>query len=44
MARNHFEDLGVGGRIILKVVFSNWDVEAWNGLLWLRIRTGDGLL
>ena len=32
------------GRIILKCIFKKWDVEAWTGLLWLRIRTGGGRL
>jgi len=35
------EDLGLGGRIILKSIFKQWDGEAWTGLLWLRTWTGD---
>jgi len=35
---------GVGRRIILKRVFKKWEVEAWKGLIWLRIGTGGGLL
>jgi hypothetical protein len=38
------ESLGLYGRIILKFVFNTWDGEAWIGLIWLRIGTGDGLL
>jgi hypothetical protein len=26
--------------IILKWLFTNWDDEAWTGLIWLRIVTG----
>jgi hypothetical protein len=39
--KGHWEDVGVGGRIILK--FKRWDGE-WPGLIWLRIGTGGGLL
>jgi hypothetical protein len=38
------EDVGVDERIILKSIFRKRDVGAWNGLIWLRIRTGVGLL
>jgi hypothetical protein len=39
--RDHLEDPGVDGRIILKRILNNLDGEAWTGLSWLRIRTGD---
>jgi len=30
--------------IKLKWVFTKWDGRAWVGLIWLRIRTGGGIL
>jgi hypothetical protein len=39
--RDHWGDLGVCGRIILKGIFRKWDVGLWTGLGWLRIKTGD---
>jgi hypothetical protein len=40
---DHLEDLGVDGRIILKL-FSRRRMGTWTGLIWLRIGTGGGLL
>jgi hypothetical protein len=42
--RDHFEDPVVDGRIIIRWIFSKWDVRARTGLNWLRIGTGDGHL
>jgi len=38
------EDIGVNGRIMLKLIFKKWDGEANTGLIWLRIGTSGGLL
>ena len=42
--RDHLEDPGVDGRIILRYILRKWDVGAWTGTVWLRIGTGGGLL
>jgi hypothetical protein len=38
------KDPGLEETIILKWIFNNGDGEAWIGLIWVRIRTGGGLL
>jgi hypothetical protein len=42
--RDHLEGPGVDGRIILRWIFRKWDVRAWIGSIWFRIRTGGGHL
>ena len=42
--RDHLEDIGVNGRIILRWLFREWDVGVWTGSSWLRIGTGGGHL
>jgi hypothetical protein len=42
--KDHLEDPGVDGRIILRRIFRKWYAVTWNGLIWLRIRTGGGHL
>jgi hypothetical protein len=42
--RDHLEDPGVDGRIILRWIFRKWDVGVWTGSSWLRIGTGGGHL
>ena len=41
--RNHLEDTGVDGKIMLRWIFRKRD-GAWTGLIWLWIETGVGLL
>jgi len=42
--RDHLEDPGIDGRIVLRFIFREWDVGAWIGSVWLRIGTRGGLL
>jgi len=42
--RDHWEVPGTDGRIILRWIFSKWDVGLWTGSSWLRIGTGGGHL
>jgi hypothetical protein len=38
--RDDLEEPRLDRRIILRWIFSKWDVGAWTGLIWLWIRTG----
>jgi hypothetical protein len=40
--RDHLENPGVDGRIILRMIFRKWDVRAWTGSMWFRIEAGVG--
>jgi len=42
--KKNVEELGVDGGTILKLIFKKWDAGCWNGLFWLKTRTGGGLV
>jgi len=42
--RDHLEDSGIDGKIILRRIFRKWDGWVWTGLIQLRRGTGDGHL
>jgi hypothetical protein len=42
--RNHSEDTGIDGRIILKGVYKEYGGQLWNGFMWLRIGTSGEIL
>jgi hypothetical protein len=42
--RDHSEDLGVYGKIILKWILGKWGGKVGTGFIWFRIGTSGGLL
>jgi len=42
--KDHLDNPGVDGRIILRWILRKWYVGAWTGLSWLRIWTVGGHL
>jgi hypothetical protein len=40
--RDHLEDLGVGGKIILEWILGEKSGLVWAGFIWLRIETNGG--
>ena len=42
--RDHLEDPGVDGKIILIRIFRKWNGGTWNRLIWLRIGRVGGVL
>jgi hypothetical protein len=42
--RDHYVDLNVGGKIILRWILERYDGVVWTGLNWLGVGTSGGLL
>ena len=42
--RGQLEDPGANGRIILRWIFRQWDVEVWTGSIYFRIGISGGHL
>ena len=42
--RDHFGDPGVDRKIILRLIFREWEVGVLTGLIWLRVGIGGGHL
>jgi hypothetical protein len=42
--RDHCEDVGAEVNIIVKQILRKWDRSVYITFIWLRIRTGGGLL
>jgi len=40
IGKDHLEDPGLDGRIILRWIFRKLYAVAWTGLSWLRVETG----
>ena len=42
--RDPWGDPGINERILIRLIFTKWDVGVWTGSCWLRIGTGGGHL
>jgi len=42
--RDHLEDLGVDGKVILEWILGKYGGKVWTGFVWFNAGTSDGLL
>jgi hypothetical protein len=42
--RDHSENLGADGKVILEYILGKYGGNVWTGFIWLRIGTSGGLL
>jgi hypothetical protein len=42
--RDHLENIGVGGNVILEWILRKQSRKLWTAFIWLRTETGAGLL
>jgi len=42
--RDHLEDIGVDGTIILEWILEKYGAKVWTGYIWISVGTSAGLL